>query len=54
MSDSGEALEAAGRLIGERGLVIAATALAHSLMVATHNVREFERAPGLVVEKWVG
>jgi tRNA(fMet)-specific endonuclease VapC len=56
------AAEAHGRLrfamrsqpIGERDLLIAATALAHGLAVVTANVREFDRVPGLVVEEWVG
>ena len=38
--------------IGERDLLIAATAAAHGLAVATGNVREFTRVPGLVVEAW--
>lgn len=38
--------------IGERDLVIASVALAHGLTVATGNVREFARVPGLVVEDW--
>lgn len=48
------ALEAAGTPIGERDLVIAATALVHVLVVATANAREFRRVPGLGVEEWVG
>ncbi len=47
------ALEAAGTPIGERDLVIAATALVHVLVVATANAREFRRVPGLGVEEWV-
>ena len=54
------AAEAHGRLrfvmrsqpIGERDLLIAATALAHGVAVVTANVREFARVPGLVVEEW--
>ena len=38
--------------IGERDLVIASVALAHGLTVATGNVREFARVPGLAVEDW--
>jgi tRNA(fMet)-specific endonuclease VapC len=46
------ALEAAGRPIGERDLIIAATALAHGLTVVTNNTREFGRVPGLAVDDW--
>ena len=46
------ALALAGTPIGERDLVIAATALAHGLVVATGNAREFRRVPGLGVEEW--
>lgn len=46
------ALERTGQPIGERDLVIAATALAHGLAVITANAREFARVPGLVVERW--
>ena len=50
--DARLALEQAGRPIGERDLVIAATALAHDLTVITNNTREFGRVPGLRVEDW--
>jgi len=33
-------------------LLIAATALEHQLTLVTHNVREFRRVEGLVVEDW--
>jgi tRNA(fMet)-specific endonuclease VapC len=36
-----------GLSIGALDLMIGATALAHGLAVATHNLREFERIPGL-------
>lgn len=45
-------LGAAGQPIGERDLIIAATALAHGCDVATGNLREFTRVPGLRVESW--
>jgi tRNA(fMet)-specific endonuclease VapC len=45
-------LESRGTPIGERDLVIAATALAHDLTVITNNTREFRRVPGLRVEDW--
>jgi tRNA(fMet)-specific endonuclease VapC len=38
--------------IGERDLVIAATARAADLTVVTRNRRHFERVPGLHVENW--
>jgi len=45
-------LEREGRLIGPNDLLIAATALAHSLTLVTHNLSEFGRVPGLSVEDW--
>lgn len=42
-------LRAAGTPIGPHDLWIAATCLAHGHAVATANVREFARVPGLVV-----
>ena len=38
--------------IGERDLVIAATARAADLVVVTHNRSHFQRVPGLVLEDW--
>ncbi len=46
-------LEKAGRPIGERNLLIAATAKSRRLTVVTHNVREFSRVDGLKVEDWL-
>lgn len=46
-------LERSGRLIGERDLLIAATARSRGLTVVTHNIGEFGRVPGLAVEDWV-
>jgi tRNA(fMet)-specific endonuclease VapC len=40
--------------IGERDLVIAATALAADLIVVTGNLQHFGRVPGLEVEDWIG
>ncbi len=40
------------RPIGERDLVIAATALAGGFGIITGNVKHFRRVPGLVVEDW--
>lgn len=48
------ALEKAGKPIGERDLLIAATAKASGLVVVTHNTREYSRVPGLEVEDWHG
>lgn len=45
-------LEKAGTPIGPNDLLIAAIALAHGLIVVTHNVREFGRVPWLRVEDW--
>ncbi|HEY0781425.1 MAG TPA: PIN domain-containing protein, partial [Thermoanaerobaculia bacterium] len=41
-------LAAAGTLIGANDLWLAATAIEHGLALATGNVHEFERVPGLV------
>jgi predicted nucleic acid-binding protein len=45
-------LAAEGRLIGPHDAWLAASCLAHGLAMATANVREFPRVPGLVVEDW--
>ena len=45
-------LEKIGQPIGERDLLIAATAKSRRLTVVTHNVREFSRVSGLKVEDW--
>lgn len=45
-------LEREGRPIGPNDLLIAATALTHSLTLVTHNTSEFGRVPGLKVEDW--
>jgi tRNA(fMet)-specific endonuclease VapC len=42
-------LESEGNLIGAHDLWIAATALSHGMDVATANLRDFERVPGLNV-----
>lgn len=47
------ALERAGTPIGSHDLLIAAHARSRGLVVVTHNVREFERVPGLQVEDWL-
>lgn len=43
-------LERAGTPIGRNDLLIASIALAHNLILVTHNAAEFARVPGLVVE----
>lgn len=45
-------LERGGKPLGPNDLLIAATALAGDLTLATRNVREFIRVPGLRVEAW--
>jgi len=47
------ALERAGTPIGERDLLIAATASSRKLTVVTHNTKEFSRVPGIGLEDWV-
>lgn len=42
-------LERRGEMIGAHDMWIAATALSHGMAVATANVAEFERVPGLAV-----
>ncbi len=41
-----------GKMIGVHDSWIAATCLAHGLGLATGNLREFERVPGLLVREW--
>lgn len=41
-----------GELIGAHDLWLAASCIAHGLAIATANVREFARVPGLEVEHW--
>ena len=41
-----------GKMIGVHDSWLAATCLAYGLRLATSNVREFKRVPGLDVEKW--
>jgi len=45
-------LEKSGRPIGPNDLLIAAIALANKLTLVTHNIREFERVEGLIIEDW--
>lgn len=43
---------AKGSTVGERDLLIAATALAHDHGVVTRDERSFPRIPGLAVSRW--
>ncbi len=45
-------LEMAGTPLGPNDLLIAAIALAHNLIVVTHNTREFSRVDRLKLEDW--
>lgn len=45
-------LEEAGTPIGPNDLLIAATTLAHTLTLVTHNQEEFARVPGLSLADW--
>ncbi len=45
-------LERRGLPISGNDLLIAATALAHNLIVVTHNTAEFQRVSGLRLEDW--
>jgi tRNA(fMet)-specific endonuclease VapC len=47
-------LAAAGTTVGAHDLWLAAAAISHDLAIATANVREFRRVPGLRVEDWSG
>jgi tRNA(fMet)-specific endonuclease VapC len=47
-------LESQGTPIGLNDTYIAAHAIASGCILVTHNMREFERVPGLQVEDWVG
>ena len=48
------ALERRGSPIGPHDTLIAAHALSLRWRLATHNLREFRRVPGLHVEDWLG
>lgn len=41
-----------GKLIGDRDMMIAASALTREATVITENVGEFARVPGLQLESW--
>jgi tRNA(fMet)-specific endonuclease VapC len=46
-------LEGKGKVIGAMDMLIAAHAGSLGLTLATNNLREFQRVPGLEVENWV-
>ncbi len=46
-------LQRAGTPIGHQDLFIAAHARSLGLVLVTHNLREFQRVPGLAVEDWL-
>ncbi|HEY4592751.1 MAG TPA: type II toxin-antitoxin system VapC family toxin [Thermoanaerobaculia bacterium] len=48
----GADLSRSGTLIGPNDLWLAATCIARGLSIATGNVKEFRRVPGLRVEPW--
>jgi tRNA(fMet)-specific endonuclease VapC len=41
-----------GNIIGPNDLLIAAIALAHNVILVTHNTDEFSRVPNLKIEDW--
>ncbi len=45
-------LESLGQVIGPYDLQIAAIALANGCTLVTHNLAEFSRVPGLLIEDW--
>lgn len=45
-------LEKKGKPIGPNDMVIAATVLANSGILITHNTKEFQRIPSLKVQDW--
>ena len=47
------ALEHKGIPIGGMDMLIAAQAMAHDLSLVTHNMKEFQRIPGLKCVTWV-
>jgi tRNA(fMet)-specific endonuclease VapC len=45
-------LASAGTPIGPYDVLIAGQALARGLTLITHNTREFQRVPGLLIQDW--
>lgn len=46
-------LKKTGKQIGDFDTLIAATALAHEMILVTRNVKHFERIEGLEIENWI-
>lgn len=46
-------LKRIGLMIGNNDLLIASHALSLNVAIATNNLREFSRVPGLQVEQWI-
>lgn len=53
-ADIRHSLERKGQTIGPNDLIIAATVLTNGGTLVTHNIAEFKRVKGLLVEDWVG
>ena len=45
-------LDKSGSPIGQNDLQIAAIAMRYGVTLVTHNMREFQRVPGLLLEDW--
>jgi len=46
-------LESQGRTIGANDLLIAAHAVHWNTVLVTHNINEFSKVPGLIIEDWL-
>ena len=46
-------LSRSGNIIGAFDLMIAVQGITRNLTVITHNTREFQRVPGIVLDDWV-
>ncbi len=47
-----QVLGSQGMLIGDRDMMIAASACVHGATLITDNISEFSRVPGLLLESW--
>jgi len=52
-ADEKARLKSLGQPIGDIDMLIAASALAHKMILVTHNVKHFERIQELTIEDWV-